>query len=72
MTSHHVDLVAFHLPRQDRFGLTGDDPFPELFSHPLYIVRIQAQLVGELRVRQIQPHEIQAQNPNPQRLMMPR
>ncbi len=42
MTGHHVDLVAFHVPRQDRFGLAGDDPFPELFSHPLYIVRIQA------------------------------
>ncbi len=52
--------------------MAGNDPFPELFCHPLYIVRIQAQFVGNLGVRQIQPHEIQTQDPHPERLMMPR
>ena len=59
MTGHYIHLVAFPLSRQERFGLAGDDPFPERFCHPLYIVQIQAQLVGNLGIRQIQSHEIQ-------------
>lgn len=51
MTGHHVDLVAFHVPRQDRFRRAGDDPVPERVSHPLDSVRMQAQRVGDLRVR---------------------
>jgi hypothetical protein len=59
MTGHHGHLVAFHLCRQERFGLAGDDPFPERFCHPLYIVQIQSRLLGNLGIRQIQSHEIQ-------------
>lgn len=48
MTGHHVDLVTFYFPRQDRFGLAGDDPVPQLFGHSLHIVRVQPQLLGNL------------------------
>ena len=43
-----------------------------MLSHVLQIVLVQVQLLGGLLVRQVQPHEIQAQHPNRQRLVMPR
>ena len=42
---------TLHLPRQDRFGWAGDDPFPQRLGHPRHIVRVQAQLLGHLGVR---------------------
>lgn len=42
MPGHPVDLVAFHVPRQDRFRLAADDPVPELFGHPLDVVWVHA------------------------------
>jgi hypothetical protein len=59
MTGHHVHLIAFHLTRQDRFRLAGDDPFSQLLGHPLHVVRVQAQFLGNLAIRQIQSHEVQ-------------
>ena len=38
--------------------------------HLLSVIFIQAQLLCDLSVGEIQPHEIQAQYPSPQRLMM--
>ena len=51
MTRHHVYLVAFHLTRQARFRLAGDDPCAQLLGHPLHVVRIQAQFLGNLGIR---------------------
>jgi hypothetical protein len=34
------------------------------------VIFIQAQFPGDLEIGEIQPHEIQAQDPDPQRLMM--
>lgn len=72
VTGHDVHFITFHFSRQDRFRLAADDPAPELFGHPLDVIWVHAQLLGDLRVGQVQSHEIQTQNPNPQRLMMPR
>ena len=59
-----VNLVAFHLPRQDRFGLAQHDPIPQLLGHPLRIAGVQPQFLGDLSVREVQSHEIQTQNPH--------
>ena len=72
MTGHDIDLVALYVPRQDGVRLAGNNPLSQLLGHPLHIVWVQPQLVGNLGIRQVQTHEIQTQNPNPQRLMMPR
>ena len=53
MTGHDVDFVAFHVPRQNRFGRASDDSFPQLLGHPLPIVRVQAPLLGDLGVRSV-------------------
>ena len=34
------------------------------------VVFIQTQFPGDLEIGQVQPHEIQAQDPDPQRLLM--
>jgi len=32
VTGHDVDFVALHFPDQNRFGLAGDDPVPQLLD----------------------------------------
>jgi hypothetical protein len=55
VTRDPIPLVAFHVTRQDRFGWAGGDSFSQWFRHPLYIVRVQPQFLGNLRVGQVQP-----------------
>ena len=38
--------------------------------HVVDVIVVQAQLLGDLLVRQVQPHEIQTQDPGPKRLMV--
>ena len=42
-----------------------------MFRHGLHVGRAQAQLQGDLSVREVQAHEVEAQHPHPQRLMVP-
>ncbi len=72
MACNHVDFVAFDLPRQDHLRLSRHDPLPQLSGHVVSAVFIQPQLTSDLPIRQIQTHEVQAQQPDAQRLMMPR
>jgi hypothetical protein len=46
------------------------DPFTKLSRHLLPITAIERQFVGNLLIRQIQSHEIEAQDPHLQGLMM--
>ena len=48
------------------------DPFTQLSRHLLHITAIERQFVCNLVVRQIESHEIEAQDPDFQRLMMAR
>ena len=47
----------------------NDNAFAQLRRHLLNIVLVQAQLLGNLLVRQVKTHEIETQNPNLQGLM---
>lgn len=49
---------------QGRFRLASNDPFPQLPGHPLHIVRARPQPLGDLGVGQVQPHEMQTQDPH--------
>ena len=71
VSGDHINLVALDLAAQDNRRLALNDPFPQLRRHHLGIIGINPQFLGDLLVRQVQPHEIEAQNPDPQRLMMP-
>ena len=46
------------------------DPFTQLCRHLLHITAIERQCVGNVLVRQVEAHEIEAQDPDFQRLMM--
>jgi hypothetical protein len=67
---HDVDLVDLHLSLQPHGRGLGDQAAAELLRHGLHIRPIEAQLLGDLPVREIQTHEVQAQDPHPQRLMV--
>ncbi len=46
------------------------NPFTKLRSHLMDIAAVQVQFPGNLFIRKVQPHEIQAQNPHFKRLMV--
>lgn len=71
MPGHDVDLVAFDLAAELDLGLALDDALAELGGHHLGVIGIDPQLLGDLLVGEVQPHEVQAQDPDPQRLVMP-
>ena len=67
---HHVHLVALDLTAERHLGLAPDDALTELGGHHLGVIGVDVQLLGDLLVGEVQPHEVQAQDPDPQRLMM--
>ena len=71
MPGDHVDLIAFDLAGEYDRRLALHDPLPQLSRHPLGVVRVQVQFPGDLLVREVQPHEVEAEHPDPQRLMVP-
>ena len=72
MAGHNIDLVALHFTAQrGRRGL-GHDTLAQLSRQVMRSVFVEVEFLGNLRSRQIEAHEIRAQNPDPQRLMMAR
>ena len=51
-------------------GLPGDDPLAQLRGHHLGVVLVEVQFLGDLLVGEVQAHEVQAQDPDPQRLVV--
>src|SRR5262249_19555271 len=70
MPGHDIDLVAFDFTFENDRGLVIDDALPQLRAHALGIVRIEVQLAGDLLIGEVQPQEIQTEDPDPQGLMM--
>src|SRR5262249_16486290 len=48
-----------------------DDALTESGGHDLGLIGVDVQLLSDLLVGEVQPHEVQAQDPDPQRLMVP-
>jgi hypothetical protein len=48
----------------------GDQAAAQLLGHDLRVGRVQAQLQGDLPVREVQAHEVEAQHPHAQRLVV--
>ena len=70
MPGHHVDLVDLDHALELHRGGVGDKALPQARGHRLDVIRIQIQFSGDLKIGEVEPHEIQAQYPNPKRLMM--
>jgi hypothetical protein len=66
---YHVDLD--HRLELHRRGL-GDEALPQVRGYRLHVVRIQIQFFDDLKIGEVEPREMQAQYPNPERLMMAR
>jgi hypothetical protein len=66
MPRHHIDLVTLNGSLELWGGLATDYPFSKLGRHLLNVVLVEAQFLADLPVRQVQPHEIQTQDPSAQ------
>src|SRR3954454_11197587 len=66
-----VDLVDLHLAFQRRRGGPGRQAVPQLLGHELRVRAGEAQLLGDLPVGEVQAHEVEAQHPDAQRLVVP-
>jgi hypothetical protein len=67
---HDVDLVDLDVALQPHGSSLGDQATAQLLGHDLHIRPVEAKLLGNLAGREVQPHEVQAQHPHPQRLVM--
>ena len=70
MSCHYIDFVAFHCAAERDLRLSFNDALTKLSGHLLGIVAVQTQLVSNRFVREIQPHKIEAEHPNAQRLVV--
>src|SRR5262245_11639136 len=70
MPGHDVDFVALDLAFQSHRRPALDDALPQPSGHVLDITTVEIELLSNLLIRQIQAHEVQAQHPDLQRLMM--
>src|SRR4051794_5424097 len=59
---HDVNLIALDLAAERHFELASDDPLAKLGRHYPGVVRIDPQFLSDLFVREVQPHEVQAQD----------
>src|SRR5262245_1067160 len=70
MSGHDIHFVAFDLAAEDLDGLALDDPFAEPRGHHLGLVGVEIQLLPDLLVGEVQAHEVEAEDPGLQRLVM--
>src|SRR4051794_39420424 len=70
VAGHPVNLIDLHLTLQPGCWDFGHEATAQMFRHRLHVGRAQAQLQGDLPVREVQAHEGEAQHPHPQRLMV--
>jgi len=69
MSGHHIDFVAIDLAG----GFLGrdpvDDPPAKRRDHGSGVRLVDAELAGDLQAREVQAHQVQAGDPDPQRQM---
>src|SRR5215203_2891177 len=68
---YHVNLVDLHLAFERHLRGLGGQAVAQLLRHGLHVRPAKAQLPGDLLVREVQAHKVEAQYPHPQRLVMP-
>jgi len=68
---HDVDLVDFHLAFERHLWRLGDQAAAQVLRHGLHVRPANAQFACDLPVGKVQPHEVEAQNPHAQPLVVP-
>src|SRR4051812_42925429 len=68
VSGNDIDFVSLDRAFQRRLGDFGNQTFAKMRRH--LVIVVQAQLLSDLLVRQVQPHEIQTQDPGSKRLMV--
>ena len=63
MTRNYIDFVTFHFTAQLNGGLLGVDPGAQGSGHILYVILVKIEFGRNLPVRQIQSHQVEAQDP---------
>src|SRR3954469_8104217 len=66
----NVELVKLDIPAQDDFGRLRHDAVAQPLGHGLDVALAQTQFLCDLTVRQVHSHEIRAQYPGRDGLMM--
>jgi hypothetical protein len=71
MAGHEVDLIGFDLASQ--FGRRGsaDQTMAKMLGHGLRLRGAQPKFLSDLLVGEVQPHQVETQNPHAERLMVP-
>jgi len=62
---HHIDLIDLDGTVEDHSGRLGHQAGAQLLGHGVHVIFVEVHLLRN------QPHEGQAQHPNPQRLVVP-
>ena len=70
MSCYHIDFVALDLAFKNDRRTAINDPLTQLLDHRLDIISVHVEFLGDLQTREIQTHEVQANNPGAQGLMM--
>ena len=70
MSRHHIDFVALDLPFESDWRTPINDPLTKLLDHRLDVVAVHVEFLGDLQARQIQAHEVEANYPGAQGLVM--
>ena len=60
MPGYDIDLVDLHLALEPHRRDLGDQAGAELLGHELHVGLVQVQLLGDLPVREVEAHEVQA------------
>src|SRR5262249_50000372 len=71
VSGHDVNLVALDLAAEPHLRLPPDDPLPQHGRHPLGVVWVEVESLGDLLVGEVQAHEVEDQDPDPERLVVP-
>jgi hypothetical protein len=71
VAGHDVDLIDLHLACQPHLRSLGDQAAAQLLRHGLHVRPTEPQFRSDLPVREVQAHEVEAQHPHPQWLMVP-
>src|SRR3954471_3271639 len=70
VSGDNVELVELDIPAQDDVGRLRHDAVAQHLGHGLGVALAHTQFVRDLTVRQVHSHEIRAQDPGRDRLMM--
>jgi len=70
MSGYNVELVELHDTFQAGTFFFRHYPFSKLHGHALHVILVEPEFLSNLLVREVQAHQVEAQNPYFQGLMV--